>query len=259
MRVEGSSLEQAHVVAENTPQTTQSRSTARFFAEAWRLALDLLYPPRCALCHKHGSFLCDPCRLDLPKADGPRCRVCWLPWDGRFCPACDSHPLALDAIRSPFRYESGVRTLVHQFKFRNFSALAEALAGPMAVVASDSALAADLIVPVPLSGHNQRNRGYNQAGLLAREIGKYLGLPVAEALRRPHSARPQSLTQDAAARRRNVEGVFSLRRGASIESRRVLLVDDVATTGATLDACARALRLAGAEGVSAVTFAREDA
>jgi len=112
---------------------------------------------------------------------------------------------------------------------------------------------------VPLSGRNHRNRGYNQADLLARQLGRFLGLPVAEVLRRPHAARPQSLTQDAAARRKNVEGAFSLRRGVNVEGERVLLVDDVATTGATLDACARALRLAGAKGVAAVTFAREDA
>src|SRR5204862_7640393 len=129
-----------------------------------------------------------------------------------------------------------------------------------AVVAKDDkALAADLIIPVPLSGRNQRDRGYNQAALLARHIGAYVGLPVAEVLRRPHAARPQSLTQDAAARRRNVEGAFALRRSASIDGHRVLLIDDVATTGATLDACARVLRSAGAKRVAALTFAREDA
>ena len=238
---------------------TRQNSAASLLSRAGRLTLDLLYPPRCALCHKGGVFLCDRCREDLPKADGPRCRVCWLPSNDRFCPACDSHPLALDALRSPFRYDAGARTLVHELKFRNFSALAEAMAGPMAVVATDRAVTADFIVPVPLSGRHERQRGYNQAGLLAHEIGRLVGIDVVEVLRRPHAAQPQSLTPDAAARRKNVEGAFILRPGASIEGHAILLVDDVATTGATLDACARALRLGGAKSIAAVTFAREDA
>jgi len=181
-----------------------------------------------------------------------------LPQAGAFCPHCDLHPAAFDALRSVFRYEAEVRRLVHDFKFRNCSALAEALAAPMSEVARAPALTADLVVPVPLSTRNERERGYNQASLLARRIGGSLGLPVVAALIRVRPARPQSLTSDAFERRRNVEGAFAARRPDLLEDRAVLLVDDVATTGATLDACARALRAAGALYVGAITLARED-
>ncbi len=202
--------------------------------------------------------MCDACLGTLPRAEPPRCRVCWLPQAGAFCPHCDLHPAAFDALRSVFRYEAEVRRLVHDFKFRNCSALAEALAAPMSEVARAPALTADLVVPVPLSTRNERERGYNQASLLARRIGGSLGLPVVAALMRVRPARPQSLTSDAFERRRNVEGAFAARRPDVLEDKAVLLVDDVATTGATLDACARALGAAGALYVGAITFARED-
>ena len=120
-----------------------------------RLALDLLYPPRCALCHRQGDFLCDLCRDKLPRADGDRCPKCWLPWDRRFCSSCADEPLGF-TLRSPYRYEGEVRTLVHAFKFGNFSALAPSLALPM-VLSIEAVPLPDVIVPVPLSGsHDAR-------------------------------------------------------------------------------------------------------
>src|SRR5438309_1294055 len=155
------------------------RKSGKAIRQLSRAGLDLLYPPRCAVCGRGGSFLCDPCLAALPRAEPPRCHVCWLPVAGRFCPACDAHPLAFAALRSAFRYEGSVRKLVRDFKFRNFSALAEAMAGPMVLAVSDPALTADLIVPIPLSRGGERERGYNQAGLLAKGIAAYLGKPVA--------------------------------------------------------------------------------
>jgi ComF family protein len=116
----------------------------------------------------------------------------------------------------------------------------------------------DLVVPVPLAGSRGRRRGYNQAGLLATVLAEAAGQPLLEALRRRRSTPSQAASASAEERRRNVAGAFAVRDGVALDGRRVLLIDDVATTGATLDACARPLLAAGAAEVRALTFARED-
>jgi ComF family protein len=223
-----------------------------------RLALDLLYPPRCALCGRAGAFLCTACRDALPVAGGSRCPTCWLPLTGAACRACRDHPLALTALRSVYRYEGETKRLVHAFKFRYLSAVADSLSASVAATALEAGLEADTVVPVPLAPGREKERGFNQSRLLARGVGGRLGLPMLEPLRRARSATAQALSTSAAQRRENVENAFAIRRGASVAGQRLLLVDDVATTCATLDACARTLLAAGAIRVAAVTFARED-
>ena len=128
----------------------------------------------------------------------------------------------------------------------------------MAAYLKTEELPVDLVVPVPLFGRRQRLRGYNQSALLARELARLDGLPLAvRALSRRRDTPPQARSVDAETRRRNVAGAFAADR-RQVEGRRVLLVDDVMTTGATLDACAQALRQGGAASVWALTFARED-
>jgi len=224
-----------------------------------RAALDILYPPRCALCGRDGALLCDACLALLPRADGRRCEVCWLPLGSyEACRACAEHRVALTRLRSAFRYEGETRRLLHAYKFGGQSSLAPLLARSLAECFAAHGLAADVVVPVPLTGRRRRQRGYNQALLLARELAKGLGLPAVEALRRRRFPGPQSRSASAEERRRNVEGAFEVADAAGVAGRRVLLIDDVATTGATLDACARALLAAGAAEALALTLARED-
>jgi ComF family protein len=228
-------------------------------ATVGRIALDLLYPPRCAVCGQNGSLLCDGCLAELPRTVGDRCNLCWLPLrDGRACHACAAHPLALQRLRSALRYEGEVRRLVHAFKFGGQSSLAPSLARPLieAFEAEDQRL--DVIVPVPLTGLGKRLRGYNQAALLANELSKETGVRCVEALSRVRSVREQARSASADERRRNVIGAFAVRKGEAVAGKTILLIDDVATTGATLDACARELLKAGAASVSALTLARED-
>jgi ComF family protein len=230
----------------------------RSLARLGGVALDLLYPPRCALCEKHGSFLCEACSEALPRAEGRRCDVCWLPLTGPACRSCAEHPTALTRLRSVYRYEGGVRTLVHAFKFRGQSSLGKPLAAELTRCYADHGLEADVIVPVPLAVARRRGRGYNQASLLAREVSRQTGLPAAEALRRRGSATTQAQSASAEERRRNVVGAFVVARPGEVAGRRVLLIDDVATTGATLNACAVELLNAGAAEVAGLTLARED-
>jgi len=232
-------------------------STIAPLARLGRLAVDLLYPPRCALCGRGGVFLCPACSAELPAAEGRRCDACWMPIHGAACESCRAQAPAFATLRAPFRYEGEVHRLVHAFKYGGQSALAASLAAPMAALQRQRP-PVDLIAPVPLSGRRRRQRGFNQAALLARQIGTALDLAVDESLERRRSSPPQAQSAGVDERRRNVAGAFRVRDAAAVAGRRVLLIDDVATTGATLDECARVLLAAGAEAVTALTFARED-
>jgi competence protein ComFC len=224
-----------------------------------RAALDLVFPPRCVGCGSMRAFLCDACVDSLPQAEGSRCPRCWRP--GRAvgpCPECRGAPPAFDGLRAAFVYQGVARELVHALKYRGTTALAAPMASLLAEAARKYGLTADVVVPVPLSGLRRRTRGYNQAESLARALARELQLPVRpRAVRRRRNTPPQARTADAEERRRNVAGAF-VSREADTTGRSVLLVDDVTTTGATLAACAGALKEGGARSVWALAFATED-
>lgn len=221
---------------------------------AGRFVLDIIYPPECALCSRGGSFLCSTCDLSLAKAAGERCPHCWLPTSN---PHCETE-LAFDSLRSAYRFTGQVRDLIHAFKFRRLHSLAEPLGGTIATLIERHDMDVDALVPVPMLPMRERHRGFNQTVLLAREAAKHTGLIVHDVLERRGNAEPQNQAATAEQRRQNVIGAYSMRKGADVRGQRLLLVDDIATTGATLDACARVLLDAGAASVSAVTLARED-
>ncbi|MEX1254900.1 MAG: ComF family protein [Dehalococcoidia bacterium] len=222
-----------------------------------RAALDLLFPPRCAVCGAAGAFLCAGCASALVEASPPRCPRCWRPGpDAGECFDCRLAPPAFDALRAGFVYQGVAREVVHALKYRGMTVLAAPMASLLTGAAARESF--DVVVPVPLSGLRKRTRGYNQAELLARALAEELGVLVEpRALVRKRHTPPQARSADAEARRRNVAGAFAC-RDASLAGRRVLLVDDVTTTGATLAACAGALKAAGAASVRALAFARED-
>ena len=222
-----------------------------------RAALDLFYPPRCVLCGAGGPFICTKCRDGLPRADGLRCDACWLP-KVDYCFTCAERPLAFDRLRSVCRYEGQARSLVHKLKFGYQSCLAEPLAAEMQPLLAAADPDADLLVPVPMPGRRERERGFNQSHLLAKHIATRAGLPVVQALSRSRDSGTQVSSSTAEERWRRVRGAFAIKQLDAIANRRIVLIDDVATTGATLDACARVLLDAGASSVSALTFARED-
>jgi ComF family protein len=223
----------------------------------WDRALDLVFPPRCVSCDSFGSFICARCSAEMVPADGPRCLSCWMPVDAAHpCRRCRSHRLALREVRSTFVYEAAARDAVLALKFRGLSAVAPLMARSMAACLTDWDPPVESIIPVPLSGHRRRLRGYNQSELLAKDVSRLTGIPLSpRALVRRGSTTPQvHLAGDA--RRRNVVGAFAL--GELMPEGSVLLIDDVITTGATLDACARVLLSVGVNAVFALAFARED-
>jgi ComF family protein len=187
----------------------------------------------------------------------PFCQRCGVTsGEGNLCHSCVNYPLTIDGIRSAFLFQGTVRQAILQLKYRHLKAVAAPLGQLLAEYLGSHPLKGEVIIPVPLHSKRIRERGYNQASLLAKELSRLVGLPVVEdILIRVRDALPQARTRSAIERRRNVQGAFICRQG--LEGKQILLLDDVCTTGATLDACATALKAAGASSVWGLTVARE--
>lgn len=163
----------------------------------------------------------------------------------------------IDGIRSPFRFESTIRQAVHRLKYDNLRALARPLAELLHDYVKLNPVPGEVLLPVPLHGKRLRERGYNQSGLLARELGRMMELPVVDdCLTRQRHNPPQAKTSNVEERRHNVLGLFSCRDNR-LRDMQVILIDDVATSGATLDSCAAVLKKSGAASVWALVLARE--
>ncbi len=223
-----------------------------------KTALDLLFPLRCIECGKEGSLICPACRKGLPWILPPVCPFCGVdkPLDTP-CTSCPAFRPVIEGVRAPFRFEATIRSAVHRLKYRNLRAIAAPLAAMMADYLGDNPLPYDIIIPVPLHNKRLRERGYNQSELLAKEIGKSTGVQVeAGCLTRHRHTPAQAMTKSIQERHSNLAGAF-ICKNESARGKRVLLIDDVATSGATLDACAKALKSAGAVSVWGLTLARD--
>jgi ComF family protein len=237
-------------------------------------ALDLVFPALCPVCEAtlgtgRRDPLCGACWDSITRLGPPWCDVCgaapvlaaMLRERARCsappppCAACASDPPAHDYARSAAIYEGELRDALHALKFSGRRALASPLGDLVTEQCAESLPGGiDALVPVPLARERERERGFNQSTLLARRIGRRLAVPIRPGwLARVRSTQPQS-DLSAAERRANVRGAF--RASDRVADRHVLLVDDILTTGATLDACARALRAAGARRIGVLTVAR---
>ncbi len=248
--------------------THHSASAASFWAQqAWigklkTAALDLLFPPHCAVCERLGAWLCANCIDKIEPIEPPVCQICGLPRVGAnraaICSRCQSSPPQIDGLRAYAIHDGLLRKAIHQFKYEDLRALAEPLGRLMAdgwKRLAPPGLELDAIVPVPLHRSRQRQRGYNQASLLAEALGTRLQLPVLEgAMVRTRDTAPQ-VNLGAQERRANVRDAFQCTR-SGLTDRRLLLVDDVYTSGATLESGCLALRDAGASSVWACTLTR---
>ena len=215
------------------------------------VVLDLLLPQRCVVCRVQGEQLCAPCADGLPRISPPLCNRCGAPtaWPVARCRECAGRRLAFASARASVAYDDAVRALVAGWKEHGLRHLAATAAGIVCSVVEQPT--ADAIVAVPADRDRTLRRGHHPASSLARELGERWRLPVLPLLARTRPVVPQR-GLDRRERRRNVAGAFA----APDAPRRVVLVDDVYTTGATAAAAASALRRAGARRVEVVTFAR---
>ena len=184
--------------------------------------------------------MCALCRQELPRTDGP----------GRTVEGCD---LCL----SPLHYRDGVRNAVHRYKFKGCAGLSGLFGELMTRCLSDCRdVAADLVTWAPLHPKRKKHRGYDQAELLARRTAELRGIPAGPTLEKVRNTAAQSRQNTEADRRANAEGAYRALPGLDLTGKRVVLVDDVVTTGSTLAQCAACLRSAGAAAVVGLTFAR---
>jgi ComF family protein len=218
-----------------------------------RLLLDLLAPPRCCLCSGDGDPVCPACLGALPLLDGPVCARCGKPTAAPVadCRECRGRRLGFDSAAAAVAFEGRGRDLVVRFKDSGLPGLGALGAGLIATVVPRPVC--DVLTWVPADRWRTIHRGYHPAQVLAERLAERWGLPAAALLAAaPIRRRQRGL--DRAARRRNVRAAFRVRDGLSGE--RVAVVDDVFTTGATLEACAAALRRGGSGAVAAVSLAR---
>ena len=228
--------------------------------------LDLFYPQHCSLCgcrtEVEGTgereVFCDTCLSKIQPPAEYHCQVCSHPMDGlMLCPNCDGRNWCLETIVTACRYEGGVRELIQRFKYGRDIALARPLGRLLLRALDDPRLKGrsfDVVVPIPLHPLRERERGFNQEELLARFLARSMKIPKQVLLKRIRPTAQQA-GFDRAHRMENLRGAFELKRPLPTDAR-ILLVDDVSTTGATLDACAAVLKKSGAAEISSVVVAR---
>ena len=222
------------------------------------LVVDSFFPRRCVGCGKVGGFLCPECLGKLPRLLSPLCPNCGRSQaSGIVCADCRKRQTEIDGIRSLFRFDEVIRKAIHQLKYRNLKAISPCLAELLADYLRSNPLPGEVLVCVPLHPRRLRERGYNQSGLLAGELGKRIDLPVMEdCLVRVKQAQPQVRAVDVEERRRNVADAFVC-RDEKVSGKQIILIDDVCTSGATLESCAVALKNKDATSVWGLTLARE--
>lgn len=229
--------------------------------------LDFIFPPLCHICRSFipdasELHICRACRENMPLVVSPLCTVCGIPFagagDDHICGRCLTNPPHFDYARAHLLHEGSARHLIHAFKYRYKTHLRRpltllALEGVAGFIAEQKP---DLIVPVPLHRLRLRRRGFNQAVLLGKFFSARLSLPMrTKGLLRIRQTEPQ-IELSGEERRSNVKGAFAVSDPVCVNGRRILLLDDVMTTGSTVNECAKELKKAGALSVIVITIAR---
>lgn len=230
-----------------------------------RSAIEVTLPSHCVACEtqtRRGAVFCGPCRKNLPRIRGARCEVCSEPFpaadQGLICTNCRGRSFYFVATIASYRANGEIRELIHRFKYNRELHLIRSLGLLLRRNLLDHRLR-DVplagLVPVPLHALREREREFNQSRLLAEELSKYSQVPVWDDLRRIRVTETQTHF-DRRERMQNLRGAFVLRRMDRIAGQNLALIDDVFTTGSTLNECARVLLEAGARAVWALTVAR---
>ncbi len=231
-----------------------------------RRFIDIVYPPRCPICQKflnNGISFCQDCSSKFQKITPPFCTICGTPFiseveENHLCENCLRKRPSYETARAPYLYEGTLMTAIHKFKYGEKSFLAKPLGLLLSEFAESWVNGSEnlLTIPVPLHPKRLRERGFNQSLLLARPMARQLETELDFlSLRRIRYTLPQTGLKKEE-RRKNVRGAFQLVNPKVVKRKTVLLVDDVATTGNTLNECARVLKKSGCEKVLCLALAR---
>ena len=235
-------------------------------SELFQAAVSLLYPSTCTICGKNvraGEYLCDGCEAKIVRIVPPFCAKCSEPFEGSIntafnCANCAHRTIHFDAAVAAYRGRGIVRDVIHEFKYDRQIHLRHLVARWLraALMMNGCAIAEfDVIVPVPLHPARQRERGFNQASLLAELISAHTSIPCKPLLKRIRYTTTQTAL-DRSERMENLHNAFRLRKNADVRGLRVLLIDDVLTTGSTVERMRARFETAGAMSVHAATAAR---
>ncbi len=231
----------------------------------------VIFPAPCRICDRALTNasripICDSCLSGFEPVAEPMCGACGRPFDSEvaaeaiqpLCRLCRLQYYAFDGARSFAIYDDSLFEAVALLKYEQVSRLGDWFAGKLTEVARRQATEwrADVVVPVPLHAARRRERGYNQAESIARPLARSLGLKLESRVLQRVKPRPPQLVLSRTERWQSVRGAYAAREKARVDNLRILLIDDVMTTGATLDACARALKMAGAAAVFGLTVGR---
>ncbi len=217
--------------------------------------LGFLFPIRCTGCEVEGSILCPSCLPNLARLEPPYCRICAGTTDGRpVCEECQAAPFPIDGIRAPYLMEDPLRSAIHKLKYEDLRAAAPTLGRLLGDWLQTKDMPGDCLTPVPLHPRRMRGRGYNQSALLAGQVSRISGLPVRDLLKRTRDTPPQANLGGRSQRQDNVEDSFICKE--DVRGAKVVLVDDVVTSGSTMAACAQALKKRGAASVWGIALAR---
>lgn len=240
----------------------------------FRQLADMIYPPRCAVCGRflwrgplvrdtRSPFFCPDCMADFHPLGSPLCPICGQPFsseqtDDHPCEDCLRNTPFYDAAYAPYRYEGAILTGIHRLKYGSKSLVADAM-GPLLAqfaIAHLDGLRDLLTMPVPLHPKRLRERGFNQSLLLARHVSRALHIDLDFLVLRRIRYTPPQTSLAKAERQHNVRGAFELKDQSAVRGRSILLMDDVVTTGSTLNECARILKKCGAQRVFGLSLAR---
>ena len=221
--------------------------------------LDLLFPPVCMVCHQRipaaKEVLCSDCQSRTAVITEDYCKKCGTPLKESYCQSCSDHEYIFDFSRSVYQYGDVVQTLIHELKYNGFKSPGKFLAAGIQAYANDNKEYRDydLVMAVPLHRVRKRERGYNQSELLARKLAKSLEIPYLEPVRRRYYTKSQTLLS-ADERKDNLKDAFRVRK--NVQAKKIILVDDVFTTGSTVNEISKTLRAAGAAKIAVLTASR---
>ncbi len=235
------------------------------FLKRWKAflgnLLDLAIPPSCLVCgtriDDQKEILCSDCESRISMVSGDCCPKCGAVFSGSECSNCARESFAFDATDSLFRYAGSIKDLIHQLKYNGYVSPAGYLALHLAdyLQGNEDLHEYDLVCPIPLHRVRKRERGYNQSELIAYAAAKLADLPYAQPLKRSHYTRSQTMLSREN-RKKNLHGAFRVTNPKAVKDKKVILVDDVFTTGSTLHEAAKELKAAGASKVAAITVAK---